>query len=126
MKVRAGIFLLLWLLLLPAGFARAQAVDMFPGTLAVYQGRPVLIRCDLVKNAYVLMDVAGKSDAYLKLIGELGAGLQKPVEARVFASYRSVDGLNVLVVDRIENITPNSSCHLFPPAEPLNIKAAGQ
>ena len=126
MAVCRCVFLFVSLFFLATDPARASVVDVFSGTLAVYQGRPVLIRCDLVKNAYVLVDASGSSATYLKQLEALGAGLQKPVEARVFGSYRTVDGFNVLVVDRIENIMPGSSCHFGPPTEPLNIKAPGQ
>ena len=96
-------------------------VDLFPGTLVIWQDQPVLIRCDLLKNAYVLVDHNMQTAPYLEQIRELQASIESPVSARVYGSYRQIDGKNHLVVKSMENIRKGDSCHLVPPRFPLNI-----
>lgn len=106
-----------------AGAAWAEEyVDMYPGTLALSQGQPVLIRCDLVKNAYILVDADMKTSSYVEQIRQLGASLESPVSVIVLGAYRSIDGRNHIVVKSIEEIRKGRSCHLVPPKEPFNIK----
>ncbi|MDL2284305.1 hypothetical protein LJC19_04090 [Oxalobacter sp. OttesenSCG-928-P03] len=98
-----------------------EYVDMFPGTLVIWEDKPVLIRCDLVKNAYVLVDSDLQTAPYLEQVKELQASIESPVSARVYGSYREINGMNHLVVRSMENIRKGDSCHLVPPKLPLNI-----
>lgn len=102
--------------------ARAEEyVDMYPGTLVISQGQAVLIRCDLVKNAYILVDADMQTAPYIEQVRQLGASLESPVSAIVVGSYKNVEGKNHLVVQSIEEVRKGRSCHLMPPKEPFNI-----
>ena len=97
-------------------------VDVFFGTLVISQGQPVLVRCDLVKNAYILVDADMQMAPWVREIRQLDASLSSPVSAVVIGAYKNVDGKNHLVVQTIGEIRKGSSCHLLPPKEPLNIE----
>ncbi len=43
---------LVFLSMMATGTLAEDMVDMYPGTLVISQGQPVLIRCDLVKRLY--------------------------------------------------------------------------
>lgn len=99
-----------------------EGMDIFPGTLVIWHDQPVLIRCDLVKNAYILVDGDMQTSSYVEQIRKLSASLESPVSAVISGSYRNVGGKNYLVVQSIKTIRKGSSCHLIPPEEPLNIE----
>ncbi|WAW10559.1 hypothetical protein NB640_02555 [Oxalobacter vibrioformis] len=111
-----------FLSMMAAGALAEDMVDMYPGTLVISQGLPVLIRCDLVKNAYILADADMQAAPYIEQIRQLGASLESPVCAIVVGSYKNIEGKNHLVVQSIEEIQKGRSCHLMPPREPLNIR----
>lgn len=88
-----------------------QAEDLFTGTLEIRDGRPILVRCDLVKNAYFLVDKAGSAEVYLKQFRELGITPESPFQAQVFGEARMDGEAVILTVDSIKNIVPGS-CHM--------------
>lgn len=99
-----------------------EYLDIYPGTLVISQGQPVLIRCDLVKNAYILVGPDMQTSSYVEQIRQLGASLESPVSVIVVGAYKNVDGKNHLVVQSLEEIRKGRSCHLVPPREPFNIE----
>lgn len=103
--------LLLPVLLLHLFVAPAYAGDIFPGTLEIRDGKPLLIRCDLVKNTYLLVDKDGNVDVWLKQIEKLGITPENPYQATVLGDARMEGNTVILTVDSIEDIKPGS-CHL--------------
>lgn len=100
------------LFILAASVPAAWSRDLFIGTLEIHDGKPMLVRCDLVKNTYLLVDASGSSEVYLKQLTELGASPEKPFQANVFGDARMDDSTIFLTVDSIEDITAGS-CHGF-------------
>lgn len=101
------LFLLIAILFSPA----VQAGDLFTGTLEIRDAKPILVRCDLVKNTYYLVDKDGNAEVYLKKLNALGVTPESPFQAQVFGEARMNGEAVILAVDSIENIEPGS-CHL--------------
>jgi len=113
-KKAAAAVLCLWLFF-PGGLAAEdEYVDVFIGTLEIREGRPYLVRCDLVKNTYLLLNKKGTRDISLKKLAEIGVGERKRMQAHVWGDPEIVgNDLNnvTLKVHAIENIRPGT-CHL--------------
>lgn len=71
----------------------------------------MLIRCDLVKNTYFLVDKDGNFDIWLKQLKELGITPEKPYQATAFGDARMEGNTVILTVDSLEDIK-QGSCHL--------------
>lgn len=100
----------LCLLLFPSA---AQARDLFTGTLEIRDGKPLLIRCDAVKNTYVLEDAEGNTTVWLKRLEKLGITRETPYQATAIGDVRDFNAeLAFLTTERLENIQPGS-CHLL-------------
>ena len=104
--------ILLPLALFALSSAPALAGDIFMGTLEIHDGKPVLVRCDLVKNTYLLVDDKGSSEVYLKQLTDLGVSEKKPFQASIFGDAAMEGDIVFLKVDSIEDIKAGS-CHLF-------------
>ena len=100
-------FALLLVLAMPA-----SGKDLFTGTLEVREGKPMLVRCDLVKNTYLLVDAAGNSEVYLKQLTALGVSKETPFQATVIGDARMEGDAVILTVDSIEDIK-GGSCHAW-------------
>lgn len=88
-----------------------HAGDLFIGTLEIRDDRPILVRCDLVKNTYFLVDKDGNAEVYLKQFRELGITPESPFQAQVFGDVHMDGEAVILTVNSIKNIVPDS-CHM--------------
>ena len=104
--------ILLPFLLLAAASTQAWGKDLFIGTLEIHDGKPMLVRCDLAKNTYLLVDAQGNSESYVKQLTELGVSPEAPFQANAFGDAH-MDGSTVLLtVDALEDIKAGS-CHAW-------------
>lgn len=82
--------------------------DLFSGTLEVEEdGRPVLVRCDLLRPSYDLVDLNGSKDGVMTIFSELGVDEKdKGLRAQVLGTAEMNDGQLRLRVESIGRPTP--------------------
>ena len=97
------------LFLLP--LSSAWALDLFSGTFEIRDGKPLLVRCDLVRNTYILVDQNHSSAKYLKMLTKMGVAPGAVFQARVIADVEVKGDVNTLIVDSIDAVK-KGSCHL--------------
>ncbi len=96
--------------------ARGQD-DIFTGTLTIDEGRPTLVRCDLLKASYDLVDETGSHDGIMKILTEQGVGRQRPMYAQVRGAAEFKNGQLRLRVNSIGRPSPGG-CTLDALMEP--------
>lgn len=108
-----------------------MAPDLFTGTIALAKHEkskanqagkaPVLElrlkRCDLAQNQYWLLD--GSNQPLQQFMQKYATALKAAtdaahqIQATVVGAYQEKQGENYLIVQRIEEIQPDTSCHLM-------------
>ncbi len=94
-------------------WSQAHALDVYIGTIETRNGKAHLIRCDLVKNEYILTDVDKSANGPVKRLMDKFGKQKPPIYAEVIGDYQEKDGKNILVAKAIQNIKQGKSCHLL-------------
>ena len=89
----------------------AQAGELFTGTLEINGDQPYLVRCDLVKNTYRVVDRNGDSTVWLAELKRLGVGR---VEAMMTGAIGEAEMRGEEVILKVEDLgeVKPGSCHL--------------
>ncbi|MDD5358863.1 MAG: hypothetical protein PHI79_02265 [Sulfurovaceae bacterium] len=93
--------------LISFGFAN----DIFIGTLEKDDVGLYLKRCALGSDIYTLKDQA--KSTIIKDLEKKYTKLKKPITISFVAEYEECNGKNCLLVDSIDEMTENESCHLL-------------
>jgi hypothetical protein len=95
------------------GFAN----DTFIGTLEKDDVGLYLKRCSLGADIYRLKDQT--TSTTIKDLEKKYTKLKRPITISLFAQYEECDSKNCLLVDSIDEMTENESCHLIDYIEKL-------
>lgn len=91
--------------------AGLEAAELFQGTLEIRGELPLMRRCGLTKDEYVLVDQEGSSTEYLAQMRKLGVDSGEKLQARIVGELRRVGARQALAVESIEEVSPGS-CQL--------------
>lgn len=107
MRIFAALFLICFF----GWSGSARAGDLFSGTLQINDGQPYLVRCDLAKNTYRLVDRNGDSAVWLAKLKRLGVERNGTMMTGVIGEADRRGEEDILKVEDLGEVKPGS-CHL--------------